>query len=453
MKTNTERIDHEPIWKLFGKTCIQATFSLFVYSAYSFTDTWVVAKWAGVMASAGIGILSPIFFILSGISTTIGTGAASMLSRALGENKPERSAGIVANMAVLFLCCTVIFTVLGEVLLPWVLKLQGARGEIYTAALAYGRILIAGAVTSTGFSSVMRAAGHLKYATLQWMVPIIVNLGFDILLVCGLGMGVRGAAWATILSQIVSSITSLYYFLIYKKKPYLITRKSICIDKSIMREIAAVGCPSLFQQAGNSIAAIVFQTLVISAGSGVVYAAYVIVNQIMQIFWTPHTGIAQGAQPLIGYFCGSGDTGKKERVIHGAVLISVLYGIGSMAICTGIFESAFVLFANEASLIKYGKEIFGFLIFIFPIKGVGTILLTVLQAEGKTGKAWLLSIISICAIQLPCLFWGKRLWGVKGLWIAMIAAECIYVICAVVLVRREKIYGKYNKEQETQGRY
>ncbi|MDO4312763.1 MAG: hypothetical protein Q4C52_06740, partial [Eubacteriales bacterium] len=129
-----------------------------------------------------------------------------------------------------------------------------------------------------------------------------VNLGFDILLVCGLGMGVRGAAWATILSQIVSSITSLYYFLIYKKKTYLITSKSICIDKSIMSEIAAVGCPSLFQQMGNSIAAIVFQTLVISAGSGIVYAAYVIVNQIMQIFWTPHTGIAQGAQPLIGYF-------------------------------------------------------------------------------------------------------------------------------------------------------
>lgn len=443
----------EPVWWLLGKMCLQATFSLFVYSAYSFTDTWIVARWVGVMASTGIGILSPVFFILSGISTTLGTGAASMLSRALGEHEPEKSASIVTNTMILFLCCALAFTVLGEMFLSRILIFQGAKGEIYDAALAYGRILIAGAVTSTGFSALMRTAGQLKYATLQWVVPIGVNLCFDIVFICGLRMGVEGAAWATILSQFVSSIFSLYYFFVYKKKPYSISKSSLSFDKSIMREIIATGCPSLFQQIGNSIIIFVFQILIVSVEGGMIYVSYGIVNQIMQIFWMPHTGIAQGVQPLAGYFKGSGDFKKEKCVVCEAIMLSILYGTGSMAICKVVFKPVFLLFTDEPLLLKYGEGILRILILLYPIKGVGNILLSIMQAEGKTRSSWVLSLFYFIAIQLPCLFLGKYLWGVTGLWRAMVVSECIYIICAFFLFRKESNHGKCYKKQETSGRY
>lgn len=433
--------------------CLQATFSLLVYSAYSFTDTWIVARWVGVMASTGIGILSPVFFILSGISTTFGTGAASMLSRALGENESEKSASIVTNTIILFLCCALIFSVLGELFLSRILIFQGAKGEIYDAALAYGRILIAGAVTSTGFSALMRAAGQLKYATLQWVLPILVNLFLDILFICGLGMGIKGAAWATILSQVVSGITSFYYFVICKKKPYIITKSSLFLDKSIMREIIMTGCPSLFQQIGNSIIIFVFQVLIVSVDGGIIYVSYGIVNQIMQMFWMPHTGIAQGVQPLAGYFKGSGELKKEKCVICEAIMLSVLYGIGSMVICKVIFKPAFLLFTDESLLLKCGEEIFRILILVFPIKGVGNILLAVMQAEGKTRSSWILSLFYIFAIQLPCLFLGKCLGGVTGIGRAMVVSESIYIICATFLFRKETNYGECNEKQETSSRY
>lgn len=433
-----EKMERKPMGILVGKMSFQTTFSLFVYSAYAVTDTWFVARGAGIMASAGIGVLSPVFLILNGLSTAIGAGAASMLSRALGEKNSTKAADIVMNAFLLFTVCSFVFTLGGELLLNRILFVLRVEGDILNSARIYGRILIAGAVTSTGFSSLMRASGHLGYATLQWILPIGINLCFDAWFIFGCQLGVKGAAWATVLSQIVSYVTSMYFFLGWKKKPYRITKMNCRLKKSIVKEMLLIGCPSLFLQIGNSIITFIFQRFLITFGNEIIYAAYVISERIFQIFWTPHTGIAQGIQPLIGYFSGGKNLRKTREVIRYAVFISILYGAGSLILCKYTFRGIFGFFSDDTEILASGAEILKYLLWLFPIRGIGDIILSVFQAKGNSRKIWALSIISLLVVRFPVVLILGSIWKTNGLWVSFVLSELLFDICSITIMRKDE---------------
>ena len=441
MKAIENKKDHT----LLALMTLQSTFTVLIFQLCSFTDTWLVSKNAGVLASAGIGILSPVFFVLSGISTTVGTGAASLLSISFGQNDSEKMEKVVVNTWILFVLTGALFAVVGEVFLESIVKMYGVSGVLYDSAITYGRIVIAGAVVSTGFSSLMRATGQLKYATLQWVLPLTTNFILDILFVSYFKWGVSGAAWATIISYFISFVTSTYYFLCYKNKPYKITKKSFLLDISIMREIVMIGSPSLFQKVSSSFLAVTFQKILLMAGGEIVFAAYVLTDRVVQLFWTPHTGIAQGVQLLVGYFDGKREVKRKHAIISKAITYSVLYGTGSMVICKCLFPIIVPTFSTDYVTVEAAKGILNILLWAFPVKGVGSICVSAFQAEGNIRKSWMLSIFSIVGIQLPCVLLGGTFWGVTGAFVSIVLSEVLFSSTAILMSWRNR-NGKSNKK-------
>lgn len=161
--SGVERLGSEKIWKLLLEMSSQTTFSLLVYASYSITDTYFLSIGINSLAAAGASIISPVLIGLGAIATTVGAGGASVVSRALGEMKEEKASRTVANTFLIFWMAAITITVLGAFFIKPIVYLLGATDSIAPYAIVYGRIIFLGAITSTGFSAIIRADGNMAH--------------------------------------------------------------------------------------------------------------------------------------------------------------------------------------------------------------------------------------------------------------------------------------------------
>ena len=152
-----DRLGSDKIWKLLWEMSSQTIFALLVYAIYSVTDTYFLSVGINSLAAAGASIISPVLITLGGVATIVGVGGASVVSRALGEKNVERASRTVANTYLIFWAAAIIITIVGTVFLKPIVYLLGATETIAPYAITYGRIIFLGAITSTGFSNIIRA--------------------------------------------------------------------------------------------------------------------------------------------------------------------------------------------------------------------------------------------------------------------------------------------------------
>lgn len=167
------------ILQLMYKMSIPAMVGIVSYHLYNVIDTIYISRGINVDAAGGLAITLPLFIFLSAISTTMGTGSASCLSRALGNKDLERANIIAANIFIVFCFFSITITIIGLVYLEQILSMMGVTEVIKPYAEKYSRIILMGAITSTGFLSLMRAEGASRYAMYQWVIPVMANLLLD----------------------------------------------------------------------------------------------------------------------------------------------------------------------------------------------------------------------------------------------------------------------------------
>ncbi|MMZ49469.1 multidrug efflux pump VmrA [compost metagenome] len=155
--------------------------------------------------------------IIGSFASTVGAGGASIISRALGKNDPEKAASTVDNTLLFFWMISYVFSVLGLLLLNLLLELLAVDDVLMPYAKGYTQIILIGAITATGFSSLIRAEGNIRFSIYQWTVSAIVNLILDPLFIFYFDMGVEGAALATVISQMVSMGLCMYYYFLSKR--------------------------------------------------------------------------------------------------------------------------------------------------------------------------------------------------------------------------------------------
>lgn len=153
------KLETSSIGKLMAELCVQATFSVMLYNIYIITDTLFVSKGVGSTASGAIGVFSPVLVFVGGISSTLGVGAGSIISRRLGEKDLKGGKTVIGCMVWIWCLCALVITAIGLLFLNPLLSLLGCTAEIYPYAVEYGRIMLLGTICSTGFSGVMRAGG------------------------------------------------------------------------------------------------------------------------------------------------------------------------------------------------------------------------------------------------------------------------------------------------------
>jgi putative MATE family efflux protein len=430
--SRVERLGAEKIWKLLLEMSSQTTFSLLVYAIYSLTDTYFLSVGINSLAAAGASIISPVLIALGGVSTVVGVGGASVVSRALGEQNIERASKTVANTFLIFWIVALTITLFGTPLIKPVVSLLGATENIAPYAIAYGRIIFLGALTSTGFSAIIRADGNAKFSTAIWVIPVSINTFLCWLFIMVLHLGAAGAALATVSGQAVSAGMSFYFFFFKKQRSYQIKLEYFKPDKAIISEVLMIGLPSFLKSVSASLVVIVTNNLLKLIGGDSALGIFAIVNRLYTAFSMPQTGIVQGMQPLVGYNFGQKRIDRVRQTLMLSLGATIIYGILVCVLCLLIPAALIAPLSKEAAIITAGQAALRFLALSYPLSGVVLLVAAYFQSIGKARDALVLTLGGIFLVKLPVLLLASSLFALNGIWASEAISELI--LCAIALL-------------------
>lgn len=289
----TAALGEEPVPRLVLRFAATTMAALLLNAVYTLTDTLFVSWGVGENAMGGVSVVFPFVILQGAISTALGGGAASIISRKLGEGKKQEAGEVTLNAMLAFYSSAILITILGLALLNPLLEVMGVTGELLPYAKQYFTILLAGNVFSTGFSSIIRAEGKMLYGLLIWVIPISINIALDAVFILVLGWGVRGSALATVICQFVSFSMCVLFFLRFTTQSF---RGAKCSLHKI-REILAIGLPSLIQMGSLSILSVVLNNLLREAGGTIAVTTYAYISKIITFAIMPFTAITQRSAP------------------------------------------------------------------------------------------------------------------------------------------------------------
>ncbi|WP_052848961.1 MATE family efflux transporter [Streptomyces avicenniae] len=429
------RLGTAPVGPLLWRTCLHTTASVGIYGVYALTNAWFVGYAAGDTAMAAVNLVTPVLLLLGAVSTTVGAGAASLISRALGAGDTRAAARAAGNAFTLFWATAATTTVLGLAFLEPLLTLLGAEGPPRDDARDYATVLLCGALVSTGFSSLVRAEGRIGFSTLLWTVALAVQITLDPLLILGLDMGVRGAALGTVGGQAVSTAMGLWFFFLQRRRPYRVAPRALLPHGPTLRALLAVGLPSFLAGTGVTLLAVLVNVTLAASGAVAALAAYAVCARLHTFALMPHTGISQGMQPLVGHNAGSGLAERVERIRLLAFRGSLLYGLVTAAALALLAGPLAGLFLDDPATAAAARDALRITATGLAVAGIAPLTAAYFQAIGRPRPAYVLSIGTLLLLKAP-LVAALGTTGTTGVWIGLAAGEITSAAVALLLLRR-----------------
>jgi putative MATE family efflux protein len=438
--SSVERLGTEKIGALLWEMSSQTTFSLLVYAIYSITDTYFLSVGINSLAAAGASIISPVLIGLGAVATTVGTGGASVISRALGEQQVERASRTVATTYLIFWAAALTITIVGAAFIEPIVYLLGATDSIAPYAIEYGRIIFLGAITSTGFSAIIRADGNARYSTAIWIIPVTANIVLCWLFIMVMRLGAAGAALATVFAQAISAAMGMYFFFFRKNRSYPIKPSYFKLDWPLIAEVLTIGLPSLIKNLSLSLMVIVTNNLLKQLGGDAALSVFAIVNRLYAGLNMPQTGIVQGMQPLVGYNFGQKQVERVRETIRLSLSAAVIYGSLVCGICLLMPAALIALLSKEPAIVAEGQTALRLLALSYPLTGVAMITAASFQSVGRASEALLLTLGGIILVKLPVLLVASRLFSLTGIWASEVCSELI--LCSISLMMLKRFQGK-----------
>lgn len=433
--SKVERLGSEKIGKLLFEMSSQTTFSLLVYAIYSITDTYFLSRGINSLAAAGASIISPVMIALGGVATIVGAGGASVVSRALGEWDVEKASRTVANTFLIFWTVAITITILGAIFIKPIVYLLGATDAIAPYAITYGRIIFLGAITSTGYSAIIRADGSARYSTAIWVIPVTINAVLCWLLIMVLHIGVAGAALATVAGQSVSVLMSVYFFFFRKDRSYHIKPAYFKPEWSIIGEVLMIGLPSFLKSISTSIVVIITNNLLRAMGGDSALGVFAIIGRLYSALTIPQTGIVQGMQPLVGFNFGQKRFERVKKTITLSLGTTVVYGLLVCSLCMLIPATLISVLSKEPTIIAEGQTALRIMSIACPLGGISVMVAAYFQSTGKAKDALMLALGGIILVKLPVLLIASKLFSLNGIWASEAISEFILCILALLMLR------------------
>ncbi|MCM1500953.1 MAG: MATE family efflux transporter [Clostridium sp.] len=440
---NNQYLGTEKVGRLLGKFAVPCIFSLIISCLYNIVDQIFVGNGIGYLGNAATGVIFPITVVGWGMSLFFGDGAAAHLSVALGRSETETIHKGVGNAVLCSFLSGVVIIVISYLWGDSLLRLIGATDANLTMAHDYGFIIYAMmplAMVQNTLASIIRADGSPRYAMGAMLVGAVINIIGDPVAIFVLQLGIKGAAYATILGQFVSFIICAVYLL--KSKTFHLSAGSFRLDGSLLKRIMALGTSSLLTQLSIVVITVINNILLVRYGAESVYgadiplAAFVVIMKLFQIVLNIAIGIAAGAQPIVGYNYGAG---KYERVRELLKLI-VGWTAGVCLVCTVLFEAipqVFIrMFGADGELYtQFAVGCLRIYLSLIVFTCVQKVCAIFLQSIGHAKTAAPLSILRDVFLIVLSLIVPMFL-GVTGIFWAAPAADILAIaITAVVMVR------------------
>lgn len=446
-KAAPTELGEEKIGTLLRKYAVPAIIAMTASSLYNMIDSIFIGHGVGSLAISGLAVTFPLMNISAAFGSLVGVGAAAIVSMLLGQRNYGVARRVLGNVMTMNIVLGVLLMIFGLTFLDPLLYTFGASANTIGYAREYMIYILIGNVVThlyLGLNAVLRASGRPKVAMWATILTVALNAILDPIFIFGLDMGIKGAAIATVLAQIVSLIWQLRIFSNKNEVLHFEGGKVFTFDKKIARESLKIGLsPFLMNMASCFVVLLINNQLrrygdQMGGGMGDdAIGAYGIVNRIVFLFVMIVLGFNQGMQPIAGYNYGAGKYDRVLKVFWKTVMWATIATTIGFLVGTFLPEMVVSLFAddaNSARIVEIASKGFSIVVMAFPIVGFQIVVSNFFQSIGMAGKAIFLSLSRQVLFLIPCLIVMPSIFGMKGVWMAMPISDAIATIVAAFLM-------------------
>ena len=421
----------EPIGRLLFKKAAPTVLIQLITVIYNTADTYFVAK-IDTNASAAVGVVFSLMAVIQAVGGSVGMGANSLISPLLGQKREDEASTVGTSAALMSVIAGSFIGLLGLLLLNPLVSLIGARGDVVPYAADYARyILIAAPFMTSSFvlNSILRAEGQAFYSMIGMISGGILNLFVDPLLIFGFGMGIAGAALATMIGQ-MTSFTIMAIIFVRDKSIVKLRPKYVGRRPSVYLHIVRTGVPTLFRQGLASLSSALLNIQAAPFGAAAV-AAISIANKLYMLVRNIVIGIGQGFQPIAGYCFGAKRYSRVKKVFWAATAAGT-------AICAVIALAVFffrgpvmVWFRDDPEVVRIGTEMLGFLCATIPLMAFSTYVNQLYQSLGFAVGATILASCRQGIFFVPLVFLLPHIFGLTGITAVQAASDLLTFLVSI----------------------
>lgn len=449
VEENYVRMTETPVSRLITSLAVPTIITMLVTTFYHMADTVFVSR-LGTQASGAVGIVFALMSIIQAIGMMLGLGAGNFIARLLGAKENEKADQVLSTAFFTALAVGTLLLVVGISFLDRFMRLLGSTETILPYAKAYGGIILFGApfiAASFVMNIALRSEGSANLGMRGMVTGSVLNVALDPILIFGFGMGIAGAAIATVFSQLVSFVILLSFYM-RKRCTVRLSIKHVRHEMWIFREVFSTGMPALYRQGMASISMIVLNNVAAPFGDSAL-AAMTIVTRTMQFLGSALIGFGQGFQPVAGFSWGA----KRMDRLKAAFRFSLVTGIIGFIILGTlgfIFAPTIMRFfiTTDPTVVEIGSLAMRLQCLLMPLQAVGIIISMLFQSIGKSKQASLTALSRQGLFFLPMILSLPPVFGILGVQMSQPIADAGTFFLAVGLAWRFKKSGQLNSADD-----
>ncbi len=444
-KKATLELGTKPVGKLLLQYALPAIVAMTASSLYNMVDSIFIGQGVGAMAISGLAITFPFMNLSGAFGACIGVGSATSISVRLGQKDYDSAKEIFGNNISLNVIIGLLFAAVTLTFLDPILMFFGASEQTLPYAREYMQVILLGNVFTHlyfGLNAILRSASKPREAMYATIFTVVLNTILDPIFIYGLHMGIRGAAIATILSQITALAWQCRLF--SNPKDILHFERGIYrLRAEHVKNILAIGMSPFLMNATSCLIVIFFNKSLVHYGGDLSVGAYGIVHRISFLFLMIIFGINQGMQPIAGYNYGAMHFNRLLQVLKHAIIAATVVSTAGWIVSEAMPYYCARVFTTDTQLISIAERGLRVANITLPIVGYQIVVTNFFQSIGKAKVSIFLSLSRQLIFLLPLLIVLPTLFGIDGVWASLPASDIVAAIVAFAIMR------KYMKELNT----
>lgn len=435
-KNATLELGTKPVGKLLLQYAIPSIIAMTASSLYNMVDSIFIGQGVGAMAIAGLAITFPFMNLSGAFGAAIGIGSSTLISVKLGEKDYKTAQEALGNSVTLNIIIGVVFAAVCLLFLDPILTFFGASDATMPYAREYMEVILLGNVVTHlyfGMNAVLRSASKPRQAMYATMFTVMLNTLLDPLFIYTFDMGIRGAAIATILSQLTALCWQMKLMSNSQELLHL-KRGTYRLRAKLVKKIISIGCSPFAMNTCACLVVIFINNALVKHGGDMAVGAYGIGNRIAFMFVMVCIGINQGMQPIAGYNYGAKLYDRMLLVLKYAIFWATVVMTAGWLIGELMPESIVRLFTSDSELIGVSVHGLRINIAVFPIIGYQIVVSNFFQSIGKAKISIFLSLSRQMLFLIPLLVVLSEFWGVDGVWAALPASDFLAAIVAFAMM-------------------
>ena len=435
-KKATLELGTKPVGKLLAQYALPAIIAVTAASLYNIIDRVFIGQVVGPMAISGLAITFPFMILAAAFGAAVGVGAATTISVKLGQKDYESAENTLGNTITLNLIIGLAFGGICLLFLDPILRFFGASDTTLPYACDFMQIILAGNVFSHmyfGMNAVLRAASKPRMAMFATIFTVAMNILLDAVFILWWHWGIKGAAFATVISQVLALCWQMKLF--SNKNELLHLKRGIYkLKANLVRNIISIGISPFLMNACACIIVIFINNQLVKFGGDIAVGAYGIANSIAMIFIMFVIGLNQGMQPIAGYNYGAQQYGRMMRVVKLSIITAICIMLTGWTLAMFAPYYCARMFTKDPELIKGSIKAIQIIMMMYPFIGCQMVITNFFQCIGKVKISIFLSLSRQLLFLLPLLVLLPNFYGINGVWASMPTSDLISVIVAISIM-------------------